>query len=145
MKLKVVFTLLFLAGSAYSQLIPIREESGFLSSYGEVSPLTFTLTYDGPAVVHETHGRVPTSLSVNLRAGFSAAPALAEDQSVGASLHGVGLHHFAAKPVPAAAETPAPTALDLALFAVDSRTPSDSFPSKQDQGVLALITASTVP
>jgi hypothetical protein len=143
MKLKVVFTLLFLAGSAFAQLIPIREESGFMSSYGEISPLTFTLTYDGPAIAYETRGHIPSSLS--LRDSFPATLVLAETPGFGASSQGVGLHRFAADSVPTAAETSAPTTLDLAFSTADSRAQSDSFPINQDQGVLALIAASTLP
>jgi len=138
MKSKIVFALMSLAGSAFSQLIPVREESGFLASYGEASPLAFALTYDGAATAHDTRSLIPASLS--LRNRFPATTALVEN-----STFATEPQRSAVDPVSTAAEASAPTVLDFAFFTADSRAQSDSFPTNQDQGVLALIAASTNP
>lgn len=145
MKLKIVFVLLFLAGSAFSQLITPRAESEFSSADTDASRLTFILSYARPAIAYEARDLVPAPLSARLRSSFSATSALTESPSFGDSPRDAGFHRFAAAPVPAATETPVSSVLDFALPAADSLTQSGSSLISPNQEVFALIAVSTIP
>jgi hypothetical protein len=142
MKFKIFITLLFLAGSAFAQLIPIREESGFLSSSTSAGSL-FTLSADEPSIPYQTYRPAPASLSIH--GSFSAMSALNENPSLGASPHGVRLHDFAEYPTSGAGASSFSTVLDLAPFTEATRVQSDSSPISYDQGVFTSIAAATIP
>ena len=142
MKLKLFIALLFLTGSAFAQLIPIKEESGFLSSSNSAGSL-FTPAGDAFSISSQTS--FPARISLNLQGSFSAPPATVETQHLGVGARGVVLNPVAKASMSGTNAPSLSAVLDLANLSDVSRAQSDSSLINHDQEVFALITASTVP